>query len=161
MLLKLLSISAEQIKQQLTSWQSPLISYLDLHQSQARIYIYIYIYFRIWTIPYGNLEMRILFQIFRSIFFFIIFCYKSTLHIDYIYVCYIQLVSFQTLQTKMIWENEIYFHYWSGGLQLLHSCGYPCSQWIEKFYLCAALNFQTFPKNLQSIQTIPFLIFPE
>ena len=85
---------------------------------------------RIWTIPYCNLEIRLLFQIFRSIFFFIIFCYKSTWHIDYIYVCYIQLVSFQTLQTKTIWENKIYLHYWSGELQLLHSWGYPCSQWI-------------------------------
>ena len=40
--------------------------------NQARIYI-----LRIWTIPYGNLEMRKLFWIFRLIFFFIILVTKA------------------------------------------------------------------------------------
>ena len=50
------------------------------------------------------------------------FCYSSYKRVQnhmtsrlhtYIYVCYILLVSFQTLHTKNIWENETYFHYLS------------------------------------------------
>ena len=60
--------------------------------------------------------------------------YKITWQVDYIYiyVCYLQLVSFQT---KKIWENETYFHYLSERLQLLHLRGNPCLQQVEKFYL--------------------------
>ena len=42
------------------------------------------------------------------------------------------LVSFQT---KKIWENETCFHYLSEMWQLLHSCGHPYLQLVEKFYL--------------------------
>ena len=49
-----------------------------------------------------------------------------------LYVCYIQLVS---LQTEKIFENETYFHYFSERLQLLHFCGHPCLQRIEKTFL--------------------------
>ena len=53
----------------------------------------------------------------------------SRLHIYNIYVCYIQLVSFQT---KKIWEKETYFHYLSERLQLLHFCGHPCLQRVSQ-----------------------------
>ena len=97
------------------------------YSNQACIYL-----LRICTIPFGNLEMRILFRIFRLIFFSLFQLQKhitNRLHMYiYIYVCYIQLVSFQTLQTRKIWENETYFHYLSERMQLLHSCGHPCLQ---------------------------------
>ena len=44
-------------------------------------------------------------------------------------------VSFQSLQTRKIWENETYFHYLSERLQLLHSCGHPCLQLVGKSLL--------------------------
>ena len=62
------------------------------------------------------------------------------------YVCYIQLVNFQTLQTRKIWENETYFHYLSERLQLLHSC--------------AVLNFPTFPKIFKLSELICSLFSP-
>ena len=75
----------------------------SLPTNQAWIFL-----FRNCTIPNHNPEMRLLFQF----FFYYHFSYKITWQVDYIhmYVWYIQLVSFQTLHTKKIWENKIYFH---------------------------------------------------
>ena len=100
------------------------------HPSQAWIYL-----LRIFTIPFSNLEMWLLFWIFRLIFFNHYSSYKSVSQIDYIYLCMLYTVSFQTLQIRKIWENETYFHYLSERLQLLHSCGHPCLQWVGKSLL--------------------------
>ena len=51
--------------------------------------------------------------------------------VRYMYVIYV--VSFQTLYTKKIWENETYFHYLSERL------------------LRSALNMLTFPKIFKTI----------
>ena len=40
------------------------------------------------------------------------------------YICTVYTVSFQTLHTKKIWENETYFYQLSESLQLLHSYGH-------------------------------------
>ena len=49
-----------------------------------------------------------------SDFFYHHFSYKITWQLNYIYIhmygIHIQLVSFQTLHTKKMWENETYFH---------------------------------------------------
>ena len=52
------------------------------------------------------------FSKFSDYFCYYHFSYKITWQVDYIhmYVWYIQLVSFQTLHTKKIWENKTYFH---------------------------------------------------
>ena len=111
------------------------------HPSQAWIYL-----LRIFTIPFSNLEMWLLFWIFRLIFFNHYSSYKSVSQIDYIYLCMLYTVSFQTLQIRKIWENETYFHYLSERLQLLHSC--------------AVLNFPTFPKIFKLSELFRSLFFP-
>ena len=117
-------------------------------QRQAWIYL-----LRISTIPFSNLEMRLFFRIFRLIFFSLFKlqkCITNRLHIyihKYIYACYIQLLSFQTLQTRKILEKETYFHYFLERVQqLLHSC--------------AALNFLTFPKIFKLSELFRSLFSP-
>ena len=56
--------------------------------------------------------------------------YKITWQVDYIYIG-----MYVVFKPKKIWENETYFHYLSERLQLLHLCGNPCFQRVEKFYL--------------------------
>ena len=100
-----------------------------LYVMQACIYL-----LRICTIPRRN-QNETTFPNFQ-INIFLLFQLQNhmtrRLHIIYVYLSYIQLVSFQT---KKIWENETYFHYLSERLQLLHFCGHSCLQRVEKFYL--------------------------
>ena len=105
-----------------------------------------YIYWESVLFPTTFIKWAYLSQ-FSDWYFFIILVTKShDKQTTCINVCYIQLVSFQTLHTQKIWENETYFHYLSERLQLLHS-------------LCPKLPYSS--QNLQIIRIIPSLIFHE
>ena len=96
------------IREKLDFWWSILQKgTVIIHIGQAWIFL-----LRNCTIPNHNPEITLLFQIFRLFFFYCHFSYKITWEVDYIhmYVWYIQLLSFQTLHTKKIWENKTYFH---------------------------------------------------
>ena len=105
--------------------KNPKLINFGLTEMQACIYL-----LKICTIPRHNHKWDYFSQ-FSDKYFFYFSSYKITWQVDYIYVyniyvCYIQLVSFQT---KKIWVNEAYFHY------LLHLRWNPCLQQVEKFYL--------------------------